>query len=315
MKISSAASIFFGSKKNDKSLLRRIANIEFLLALLPFIWLFLFFVLPFFIVLKISFSSAKLAIPPFSDVFSWVSDSCFSICLNLSNYAKFLRDSYYREAFFNSVVLSFFATTGCLIIGYVIAFGISQMPKRSRPILLLFISLSFWTSFLIRIYAWINLFSTNGFVNFVLMKFGITSAPIQFLGNYYALCIGLVFCYLPFMVFPIYAALEKIEPLYADASYDLGNSPWRTFWKITVPLSKSGIIAGCLLVFSGAVGEFVIPELLGGPEAVTIGRILWLEFFNLDWPMACSMSIMMLLFVIFPVYMSQKYDPAGERRT
>lgn len=309
MKFNIIFSFFSQNKKKIVGVYGKTADGNFLMSLLPLIWVTIFFVLPFFIVLKISFSEAKLSIPPFTETFNWVQDASMHLYFYFGNYIKLIRDSYYREAFLNSILLASSATLFCLLIGYMIAYGISKMPNRVKPVLLLLVSLSFWTSFLIRIYAWINLFSAYGVVNSILLKMGIVSAPVQFLGNYCALCVGMVFCYLPFMIFPIYSVLEKLEISYLEAAFDLGSSPWRTFWRITVPLSKNGITAGCLLVFAASVGEFVIPELLGGPDSITVGRILWLEFFNnIDWPMACAMSIVMLIFIILPVFIFQKND-------
>ncbi|MDR2667257.1 MAG: ABC transporter permease subunit, partial [Holosporales bacterium] len=163
------------------------------------------------------------------------------------------------------------------------------------------------TSFLIRIYSWMNLLSIHGIVNSILMKFGVIDEPIQFLGSYYTVCLGLVFCYLPFMIFPVYAVLEKIDNSYIEAAHDLGCHPTATFWSITVPLARAGILTGSILVFTASTGEFVIPELLGKSDTVTFGKVLWTEFFtNLDWPMACALSIIMMIFIVLPVFLFQR---------
>lgn len=269
--------------------------------IMPTIWIVLFFVFPLFIVFCISFAKAKLAMPPYTNIFRFIGDGVLELKLHISNYILLFKDSYYQDAFLNSALLSIISTIICLIIGYMIAYGISRIRENMKSILLLLVSLSFWTSFLIRIYAWMNILNTNGILNTWLLDLGLIDEPIKFIGNYYAVCLGFVFCYLPFMVFPIFSSLDKLDVSYLEAANDLGASPIKTFWKITIPLSKSGIVTGCILVLSASIGEFLIPELLGGPDNITIGRVLWMEFFNnINWPVACAMSITMILLILFP---------------
>jgi putrescine transport system permease protein len=183
------------------------------------------------------------------------------------------------------------------------AYGIYNSRPYNRPILLFLVALSFWTSFLVRVYAWINMLSAHGIINSFLIRIGLIDFPIHFTGNYYAVCMGLVFCYLPFAIFPMYSALEKIDKSCIEASYDLGYGPSGTFWAVTIPLSKSGIYTGVLLVFSASFGDFVIPELLGGSDTMTFGRIIWIEFFsNLDWPMTCAISMTIMFIVAIPMF-------------
>jgi putrescine transport system permease protein len=187
------------------------------------------------------------------------------------------------------------------------AYGIFQMKRQYRNTVLLLVSMSLWISFLVRIYAWMNLLSPNGLLNSILLGFGIVNSPIKFLGNYYVVCMGMVFCYLPFMILPIYAAMTKIDKSCIEAAIDLAANQFRTFSEVTIPLTKHGIIAGCVLVFTTTMGEFVIPELLGGPSTITMGRILWIEFFNnIDFPMACALSMILVTFIVLPVYCLQK---------
>lgn len=309
-----STSFFSEHKKKIRGIYGKTTNINFLLAIVPIFWIFVFFIIPLIIILHISFSESVFKIPPYTEVFIWTKEHFLQICLNLHNYFVLLKDSYYKTAFINSISISTVSTLLCLILGYMMAYGITNVAERKRPILILLISMSFWTSFLIRIYSWINLLSVHGFVNSMLMKFHIIDVPIKFIGNYYAICLGMVFCYLPFMIFPIYAVLEKVDKSYVEAASDLGSHPFRTFWAITVPLTKYGIITGCVLVFTTTIGEFVIPELLGGADAVTVGRVLWIEFFdNIDWSMACALSVVLALFIIFPVLMLQKRTGINEK--
>lgn len=295
------------NKKKIIDFYGKTTNSKFLIACIPILWMFLFFILPLIIALKISFSESAFSTPPYTDVFSWTKKYMLQIELNLSNYATLIKDAYYRCAFLNSLLISTAATFLCLVIGYMMAYAMNGLKERTRSILLLFISLSFWTSFLIRVYSWMNLLSVHGVVNSFLTKIGLIDTPIQFIGNYYSICLGMVFCYLPFMIFPIYSVLEKVDKSCIEAAYDLGCSPVKTFWVITVPLSKFGIITGCVLVFASSIGEFVVPELLGGADCVTVGRVLWTEFFsNLDWPMACALSVVMAIFIVLPIFFFQR---------
>lgn len=306
MKLKSLVSVITGGKGKFIEITKQ-NDSKFWIGIIPLLWIIVFFIFPLFIVFKISFSESVFEIPPFTEIFNITKEHILEIKLNFKNYISMFRDSYYVTAFINSLYLSTIATILCFLIGFPMAYGIHSFNDRLKTILLLFISLSFWTSFLIRIYSWMSLLSVNGAINAVLIKLGLISTPIQFIGTYYAVCLGLVFCYLPFMIFPVYAVLEKVDKSYIEAAYDLGCRPTKTFWKITIPLSRSGIVTGAILVFSASIGEFVIPELLGGPDAITFGRVLWTEFFsNLDWTMACTLSICMMFFIILPIFIFQK---------
>jgi putrescine transport system permease protein len=187
------------------------------------------------------------------------------------------------------------------------AYGISRVQSTWRTVLLLLVVLPFWTSFLIRVYAWMNLLSSQGLINAFLLKMGLIHTPLMLLDNSAAVCVGIIYCYLPFMILPIYAALDKIDSSYIEAAYDLGCSPWRAFWRVTVPLSMPGIVAGSILVFIPAIGEFVIPEILGGPDTIMIGRVLWWEFFNnRDWPLACALAVAMVVLFVAPIMIFQR---------
>lgn len=280
---------------------------RFLIASLPLFWMMIFFLIPMLIILKISFSETLFAMPPFSKVFTWIGKYLIEIKINFKNYITFAEDPYYISAFINSIILSLSSTVICLLLGFPMAYAIHNANQNVKPILLLLVSLPFWTSFLIRVYAWMNLLSIHGIVNTFLLKWEIINAPIQFIGNYYMVCLGLVFCYLPFMIFPVYAVLEKVGKSYIESAFDLGSSRMNAFWKITVPLTRAGIFSGSILVFATTIGEFIIPELLGGSRVITFGRVLWNEFFtNLDWPMACTISIIMMSLIILPIFTLQK---------
>ncbi len=267
----------------------------------PFLWLFLFFALPFLIVIKISFAEADVAIPPYTEIFSYAEQK-LDIVLNFANYALLTGDDLYISAYLGSLKMAFFSTLLCLLIGYPMAYGISIARKEMQTVLLLLIMMPTWTAILIRVYAWMGILSNNGLLNAVLMWLGVISEPLQILNTNIAVYIGVVYSYLPFMILPLYANLVKHDPSLLEAASDLGSSTFNSFWKITVPLSKNGIIAGCMLVFIPVVGEFVIPELLGGPETLMIGKVLWQEFFNnRDWPVASSLAVVMLLILIVPI--------------
>jgi putrescine transport system permease protein len=281
----------------------------------PYVWLLLFFFLPFILIFKISFSVSVLGSPPYSSIYGWSTDHVLSIILNMGNYLSLFQDSFYVWAFLSSIVIACSSTLCSLILGYLMAYGISRASARWRTILLLLVVLPFWTSFLVRVYAWMSLLSTRGLVNTFLMKVGLIAEPLQLLDTPLTVCLGIVYCYLPFMVLPIYAALEKIDSAYLEAAFDLGSTPWRAFWRVTVPLSWGGIIAGCILVFIPAIGEFVIPEILGGPDTLMIGRALWWEFFNnRDWPLACSLAVSMVLLFVVPIMIFQRRHLRAEAK-
>ena len=267
----------------------------------PFIWLFLFFMLPFFIVLKISFAEADVAIPPYTEIYSYI-DQKLQVLLNFSNYVLLSEDDLYIAAYLGSLKMALISTVLCLLIGYPMAYAIAKARADLQTVLLLLIMMPTWTAILIRVYAWMGILSNNGLLNGFLMSMGWISEPLQILNTNLAVYIGIVYSYLPFMILPLYANLVKHDPSLLEAASDLGSSTFNSFWKITVPLSKNGIIAGCMLVFIPVVGEFVIPELLGGPETLMIGKVLWQEFFNnRDWPVASALAVVMLAILIVPI--------------
>ncbi|KTT50752.1 ABC transporter permease subunit [Pseudomonas oryzihabitans] len=282
-------------------LLKRLLDGRRLTIGVPFVWLFLFFLLPFLIVLKISFSLADVAIPPYTELFSYA-DQQLNIALNFGNYLMFTGDPLYLDAYLGSLKIAGISTLICLLIGYPMAYAIARASREKQTVLLLLIMMPTWTAILIRVYAWMGLLSTNGLINSFLMSLGVISSPLQMLNTNFAVYLGIVYSYLPFMILPLFANLVKHDLTLLEAAADLGASRFTSFWKITVPLSKNGIIAGCMLVFIPAVGEFVIPELLGGPETLMIGRVLWQEFFNnRDWPVASALAVLMLLILIVPI--------------
>ncbi|EJK99322.1 MULTISPECIES: ABC transporter permease subunit [Pseudomonas] len=267
----------------------------------PFIWLFLFFMLPFFIVLKISFAEADVAIPPYTEIYSYV-DQKLQVLLNLANYVMLSEDELYIAAYLGSLKMALISTVLCLLVGYPMAYAIANARKELQTVLVLLIMMPTWTAILIRVYAWMGILSNNGLLNGFLMSMGWISEPLQILNTNLAVYIGVVYSYLPFMILPLYANLVKHDPSLLEAASDLGSSTFNSFWKITVPLSKNGIIAGAMLVFIPVVGEFVIPELLGGPETLMIGKVLWQEFFNnRDWPVASALAVVMLAILIVPI--------------
>jgi putrescine transport system permease protein len=267
--------------------------------LLPYLWLLLFFVVPFVIVLKISFADLALAIPPYTPLAQWDDKNELAIRLNFNNYAFLFTNELYFKALLNSLKVAFVSTLICLIIGYPMAYGIARAKPATRNLLLLLVILPFWTSLLLRVYAWIGLLKANGVINNVLMSLGVIHEPLAMLYTPFAMYVGIVYSYLPFLILPLYANLEKMDWQLLEAAEDLGCRPWKAFFKITVPLSRNGILAGSMLVFIPAVGEFVIPALLGGPNALMIGRILWDEFFsNRAWPVASGVAILLLLLLV-----------------
>ncbi|MDH1264059.1 ABC transporter permease subunit [Pseudomonas sp. GD03944] len=267
----------------------------------PFLWLFLFFLLPFVIVLKISFAEADVAIPPYTEVYTWVENK-LSIVLNLGNYIFLSEDDLYLAAYLGSLKIATISTLLCLVIGFPMAYAIARAPKDKQMVLLLLIMMPTWTAILIRVYAWMGILSNNGLLNGFLQSIGLISEPLQILNTNTAVYIGIVYSYLPFMILPLFANLVKHDQSLLEAAADLGSSTFNSFWKITVPLAKNGIIAGCMLVFIPVVGEFVIPELLGGPETLMIGKVLWQEFFNnRDWPVASALAVVMLAVLIIPI--------------
>ncbi|HAW22800.1 MAG: ABC transporter permease subunit [Gammaproteobacteria bacterium] len=267
----------------------------------PFVWLALFFLLPFVIVLKISFAEADVAIPPYTEVFAYAEQQ-LQIIINLGNYVFLSEDDLYWAAYAGSLRIAFFSTLICLLVGYPMAYAIARARKDLQTVLLLLIMMPTWTAILIRVYAWMGILSSNGILNGLLQGLGLIDEPLRILNTDLAVYIGVVYSYLPFMILPLYANLVKHDLSLLEAASDLGARNLTSFWKITVPLSKNGIIAGCMLVFIPVVGEFVIPELLGGPETLMIGKILWQEFFNnRDWPVASALAVVMLAILLVPI--------------
>ena len=273
----------------------------------PYLWLLLFFLIPFVIVLKISFSTSQIAMPPYEPLFHWAGEKLLQIKLNLGNFAFLVEDNLYWRAYLNSIFVAAVSTVFCLLIGYPIAYAIARSNPSTRNVLMLLIVLPFWTSFLLRVYAWIGILKNNGLLNNFLIWIGAIDTPIQMLQTDFAVYVGIVYSYLPFMVLPLYTAIEKLDLSLLEAAADLGCRPVKAFFRITVPLTMGGIIAGCMLVFIPAVGEFVIPALLGGPDSLMIGRVLWEEFFNnRDWPIASAVAIAMLLLLVVPIMILQR---------
>ncbi len=281
----------------------------------PYLWLTLFFLVPFILVLKISLSEPILAQPPYGPLWETKADGQVEVKASADNYAFLVEDPFYGDAYLKSVKTAFISTLIALLIGYPMSYGIARASPTWRNTMLMLVILPFWTSFLIRVYAWKVILQGNGPLNGLLMYFGIIDEPVQILYTNFAIYLGIVYSYLPFMVLPLYAALERLDLTLNEAASDLGAPPWRVFFSVTLPLSLPGIIAGCGLVFIPAVGEFVIPEMLGGPNAAMIGRVLWNEFFaNRDWPVASAVAIAMLIFLVVPIVLFQHYQARAEGR-
>jgi len=276
---------------------------------LPYVWLLLFFLLPFIIVFKLSFSEIALAIPPYAPLWSWVDGVYLKIQLSFESYQLIFEDALYIKAYLTSLKIASISTLLTLLIGYPMAYGMVRAPRHWRATLLMLVILPFWTSFLIRVYAWIGILKNEGLLNLLLLKLGIISQPLTLLNTDFAVYVGIVYSYLPFMILPLYANLEKLDGSLLEAAADLGCRPFKAFWSVTVPLSVPGIIAGCFLVFIPAVGEFVIPDLLGGANTLMIGKTLWVEFFNnRDWPLASAAAVLLLLILIVPIVLFQKFQ-------
>ena len=287
--------------------------------MIPYGWLLFFFLVPFLIVAKISVSTTETAIPPYIPVFDPIVDGMSGMWekarqFTTENYVRLVESDLYWRAYLSSLWIAFVSTLITLLIGYPMAYGMARAPTHWRPLLLMLVILPFWTSFLIRVYAWIGILSTEGFLNNFLMYIGAINEPLSILATNTAVYIGIVYSYLPFMVLPLYAALEKMDDTLLEAASDLGCPPLQAFWKITFPLSLPGVIAGCFLVFIPVVGEFVIPDLLGGSDTEMIGKVLWDEFFNTrDWPAASAVAIILLLILVVPIaiYQNQQAKATG----
>jgi putrescine transport system permease protein len=279
-----------------------------LLISIPFLWLIALFLVPFFIVFKISLSDAALARPPYFPSFEWSAGIwAFLSELDFENFVFLTEDNLYWKAYLSSLKIAFISTTLTLLIGYPVAYAMSRAPEHWRPTLMMMIILPFWTSFLIRVYAWMGILSTEGFLNQGLLWLGVISQPLTILNTDTAVYIGVVYTYLPFMILPIYSALGRLDESLIEAAEDLGCSRSGAFWLVTFPLSRPGIIAGCFLVFIPTLGEFVIPSLLGGSDTLMIGKVLWEEFFsNRDWPVASAVAVVLLLILIIPIMLFQR---------
>ncbi len=296
----------------QKSLPARLAAafVSRLVIIVPYVWLLFFFLIPFLIVFKISLSTTAIAMPPYTPVLGFGDGISGFIDglkqLSFDNYVWLTQDALYFNAYITSVVVAGISTFLTLLIGYPIAYGMARAPASLRPTLLMLVILPFWTSFLIRVYAWIGILKPEGLLNQLLLGIGVIQEPLIITNTYTAIFIGIVYSYLPFMVLPLYSSLEKMDHSLIEAAQDLGCQPIAAFWKITFPLSIPGVVAGCLLVFIPAVGEFVIPDLLGSSRTLMIGKTLWTEFFtNRDWPVSSAVAIILLLVLIVPIVFFQ----------
>ncbi len=282
---------------------------------IPILWLGVFFLAPFFVLGRISLAEALIARPPYTPLFERGPDGSLQIIASLENYRFLMTDALYRNAYLSSIRVAFVSTIFALLIGYPIAYYIARAPEPKRSILLLMVILPFWTSFLLRVYAWMGFLRSNGVINNTLISLGIIDSPIQMMQTDFAVYIGIVYTYLPFMILPLYANLTKLDGALLEAASDLGASPTVTFFTVTLPLSLPGIVAGSMLVFIPAIGEYVIPALLGGPNTLMIGRVLWDEFFSSrDWPVASAVAIVMLVLVVAPIMWLQSVQNRREER-
>ena len=274
---------------------------------LPYWWLAVFFLAPFAIVFKISFADPVIAQPPFSNFFDFSPGADNWLLATLDNYRFITEDNLYWISYFKSLKIAAISTVLCLLLGYPMAYGIAKSQPRTRNILLMLVILPFWTSFLLRVYAWIVMLGKTGAINSLLLKVGLISTPIEMLYTDGAVYLGIVYTYIPFMILPLYSVLEKMDTNLQDAAADLGARRWQVFFNITLPLSMPGVIAGSMLVFIPAVGEFVIPSLLGGIDSLMIGRTLYDEFFiNRDWPLASAVATVLLFIIVLPIMLLQR---------
>ncbi len=282
---------------------------QWFIVAVPYIWLLIFFLIPFFIVLKISFAEYILASPPFSKLFRVAESGALYITLIFDNFIFLWEDNLYLNTYLNSLQISVTSTILCLLIGYPIAYGIARATPTAKKILLLMVILPFWTSFLLRVYAWIGLLADQGTINNFLIWLGFIDQPIKMLYTDFAVYVGIVYTYLPFMILPLFASIEKLDMTLHEAAADLGSRPFTIFRTITIPLTLPGIIAGSLLVFIPATGEFVIPDLLGGGNVLMIGKVLYSEFnANQDWPIASAVAVVLLILLVVPMMIYQKYQ-------
>lgn len=289
--------------------------------LLPYLWLVLFFLAPFVIVLKISLSQSALAQPPYLPIFDlaagWAGLKDFAAQLSGDSFKLLTSDAIYLLSYFKSLEVAAVSTAILVLIGYPVAYGTARMRRAWQPLLVMAIILPFWTSFLIRVYAWINILQRDGLLNDILLRLHVIDVPVAWLSSDTAIYIGVVYSYFPFMVLPLYATLEKMDDSLLEAAADLGCTRWKAFWLVTFPLSLPGLAAGALLCFIPIVGEFVIPDLLGGSETLLIGQTLWTEFFsNRDWPVASAIAIALLILLLVPILFYERLQQRsleGER--
>lgn len=279
----------------------------------PYIWLLALFLVPFVIVLKMSLSDAAISIPPYAPKFNWADGwqgiKEMFVAFDFENFSFLASDDLYWKSYLSSLQIAVIATFFTLLVGYPMAYAMASTSPEYRPMLLMLIILPFWTSFLIRVYAWIGILSQEGFLNQFLIWIGLINDPLAILNTPTAVYIGIVYTYLPFMILPIYATLEKMDGSLIEAAQDLGCTRMQGFWLVTLPLSKPGVIAGCFLVFIPTLGEFVIPSLLGGSSTLMIGKVLWEEFFsNRDWPVASAVAIILLVLLIVPIILFQRNE-------
>ncbi|MFW8586717.1 ABC transporter permease subunit [Rhizobium beringeri] len=290
-----------------------------LVIVIPYAWLLLFFLAPFFIVFRISMSTTAIAMPPYEPVFAFADGWAGLLSkigeFSLDNYTYLTDDPLYFNAYVSSVVIAAISTFLTLLIAYPIAYGMAQAPRGLRPTLVMLVILPFWTSFLIRVYAWIAILKPEGLFNQLLLSLHLIDTPLIILNTNTAVYIGIVYSYLPFMVLPLYSALEKMDGTLIEAAQDLGCPPITAFWRVTFPLSIPGVVAGCMLVFIPAVGEFVIPDLLGGSQTLMIGKTLWNEFnSNRDWPVSSAVATILLLILVIPIVFFQNVQAKAEER-
>jgi putrescine transport system permease protein len=286
----------------------------------PYLWLVVFCLVPFLIVLKVSLSQTAIALPPYVPVLDlaagWEGIKAFVAGLGLDNFATLVSDNIYVLSYLKSLVVAAVSTTILLVIGYPLAYGMARAPRRLQAVLVMLVILPFWTSFLIRIYAWINILQSDGLFNRALQALHLVDAPVAWLASDTAIYIGIVYSYLPFMVLPLYATLEKMDETLLEAAADLGASPRAAFWRVTVPLSLPGVGAGALLCFIPIIGEFVIPDLLGGSDSLMIGQTLWTEFFaNKDWPVASAIAVVLLCLLVGPIAVYQHLQVSAHVRS
>ena len=278
----------------------------------PLWWLIIFFLVPFAVVAKISLAEAVIARPPYTPLISWSSDGALLLKLNLANYTYLFEDSLYVTAYLSSIKVAFISTVISLLVAYPMAYYIARAPEHRRNILLMLVILPFWTSFLLRVYAWIGILKGNGVINNMLLSLGVISEPLVMLQTNFAVYVGIVYTYLPFMILPLFTNLVKLDSALLEASADLGARPATTFFKVILPLSIPGMVAGSMLVFIPVIGEFVIPALLGGPDTLMIGKVLWNEFFsNRDWPVASAVAIALLALLMIPIVMMRNAQAAS----